>query len=389
MHIVADENIPLLEAFCGQLGRVTRVNGRTLGRSQLTNADVLLVRSVTRVDAGLLAGTPVRFVGTATIGTDHIDTGWLAGQGIAFASAPGCNASSVVQYVLSVIALFLQRQQRSGFDGLSVGIVGAGNVGGNLAARLAGLGMTVRVSDPPLQAQGRATLPFAPLDEVLRCDVVSLHTPLTSSGPHATAHLLDAERLSALGAGQLLINSGRGPVIDNRALLARLTAPEPPLVALDVWEDEPEPLRELMARCWLATPHIAGYSLEGKSRGTAMIAGDLHQWAGADMGTDLASVLPPPPVAELHLTEQAPVMAGLHRALMTCYDPRDDDARMRGAFAAAEAAGLPMGPAFDGLRKHYPVRREPSSLLVRAPSGSALAHLLSACGFGVSDPEPR
>ncbi|MFC4260383.1 4-phosphoerythronate dehydrogenase [Marinobacter lacisalsi] len=382
MRIVADENIPLLEAFCGDVGALTRVNGRSLIRDQLRDADVLLVRSVTRVDAALLAGTNVRFVGTATIGTDHVDTQWLARQGITFSSAPGCNASSVVQYVLSVLSVYLVRQQRPGFDGLSVGVIGAGNVGGALVQRLLALGVNVRVSDPPRQQQG-ADLPFASLDDVLQCDVVSLHTPLTTAGPHATAHLLDAALLSRLGAGQLLINSGRGPVIDNRALLERMREPEAPLVALDVWENEPEPLPELVDSCWLATPHIAGCSLEGKCRGTEMIARALHQWAGADMPARLASVLPPPLLSELHFTDQVEPMDALHRALMACYDPRDDDSRLRGALARADAAGNPRGAAFDEQRKRYPVRREPSSLAVRVPPGSDTAKGLSKCGFEV------
>ena len=384
MHIVADQNIPLLDAFCGGLGRLTRVDGRTLGPAQLADADVLLVRSVTRVNADLLAGTGVRFVGTATIGTDHVDTRWLAERGIAFASAPGCNASSVVQYVLSVISLFLIRQQRPGYGALSVGVIGAGNVGGALVRVLMDLGVAVSVSDPPLQAQG-ADLPFASLQDILRCDVVSLHTPLTREGRHATTHLLDAARLASLGTGQLLMNSGRGPAIDNRALLARLQAPEPPMVALDVWENEPEPLPELVDRCWLATPHIAGYSLEGKSRGTEMIARALHHWAGADFDTRLATVLPPPGLSELHFTHQVSPMDALHRALMACYDPRDDDNRLRGAFARADADGTPKGRAFDELRKHYPVRREPPSLTVGVPADGTITWGLSQCGFRLAE----
>lgn len=382
MRIVADENIPLLEPFCGGLGSLTRVNGRTLNRDQLLDADVLLVRSVTRVDARLLSGTPVRFVGTATIGTDHVDTDWLADAGIAFTSAPGCNASSVVQYVLSVVSLLLQRQQRADLRGLSVGVVGAGNVGGRLVRALQGMGVEVRVSDPPLEASG-SDLPFAPLDEVLACDVVSLHTPLTRQGRHATLHLLDDQALARIGPGQLLINSGRGPVIDNRALLHRLQAPDAPLVALDVWEHEPEPLPELMDHCWLATPHIAGYSLEGKSRGTEMLASALHQWAGVAMDTHLASVLPEPALTTLTFGRNAAPLSTLHQALMTCYDPRDDDSRLRQAFANADADGAPRGPVFDGLRKRYPIRREPNSLAVRVPQGSECFQLLAASGFQV------
>ncbi|MCK7544230.1 4-phosphoerythronate dehydrogenase [Marinobacter bryozoorum] len=380
MRIVADENIPLLEAFCGDLGTLTRVNGRNLGRDQLLDADVLLVRSVTRVDQGLLADTPVRFVGTATIGTDHIDTDWLKARGIAFASAPGCNANSVVQYVLSVLSLFLQRSEKRTLDGLTVGVIGAGNVGGTLTEVLAALGITVRVSDPPLEASG-AERPFASLDDVLACDVISLHTPLVEVGLHPTSHLLDRQRLAGLCENQLLINSGRGAVVDNRALLERLQQADAPLVALDVWENEPSPLPDLLERCWLATPHIAGYSVEGKSRGTEMVAQALHQWAGVPMSASLDNLLPPPPVSGLALTAQCGPLEALHRALMTCYDPRDDDARLRKLFAGAAADTR---PSFDQLRRDYPVRREPASMEVRLEGHRETARLLSRAGFRVT-----
>ncbi len=383
LRIVADENIPLLGAFCGGLGTLERVDGRSLSRDQLLDADVLLVRSVTRVDETLLGGTPVSFVGTATIGTDHVDTEWLEARDIAFASAPGCNANSVVQYVLSVLSLFLQRNERRTLAGLTVGVIGAGNVGGSLVAVLSGLGVTVRVSDPPLQSSG-ANLPFAPISEVLACDVISLHTPLIRHGSHPTWHLLDRQRLAGLRGDQLLINSGRGDVVDNQALLARLQQPDAPLVALDVWENEPSPMPELLDRCWLATPHIAGYSLEGKSRGTEMIAHALHQWAGLPTTVSLDHLLPPPPVSRLVFTVQCTPVDALHRALMTCYDPRDDDARLRRVFAGASSDDQTAAPSFDRLRKEYPVRREPGSLKVSVEdlAGSEeTARVLSRAGF--------
>ncbi|SFR48605.1 4-phosphoerythronate dehydrogenase [Marinobacter daqiaonensis] len=383
MHIVADENIPLLGAFVEGLGTVERANGRRLTRSQLMNADALLVRSVTSVNESLLAGTPVRFVGTATIGTDHVDIPWLERQGIAFASAPGCNASSVVQYVLGVISLYLRRCQREGFEGLTVGVVGAGNVGGALVGRLQALGARVRVSDPPRQSAG-AGLPFASLEQVLACDVVSLHTPLTTTGECPTHHLLNSDRLASLGPNQLLINSGRGAVIDNRALLARLGGTQSPTVALDVWEHEPEPLTELLDHCWLATPHIAGYSLEGKCRGTEMVARALHLWLGRQLPLTTEELLPEPPVTAMAFAPDIEPVEAVHRALMACYDPRDDDARLRRAVDQASAGGLALGQAFDGLRRNYPVRREPGSLKIQSTPGSDGGRLLAAAGFQIS-----
>jgi erythronate-4-phosphate dehydrogenase len=176
MLIVADENIPLLDAFFGDIGEIRRVTGRTLTREQVADADILLVRSVTRVNRELLEGTRVRFVGTATIGTDHIDLEWLQTQGIGFAAAPGCNASSVAEYVLSVVSLFAERRGLDDWTSLKVGIVGVGNVGGQLAQCLGRLGFEVRLCDPPRQErESGAETPYCSLAEALECDVVSLH----------------------------------------------------------------------------------------------------------------------------------------------------------------------------------------------------------------------
>ncbi|HCL42231.1 MAG TPA: 4-phosphoerythronate dehydrogenase, partial [Pseudomonas sp.] len=259
MHIVADENIPLLDAFFAPLGRITRLPGRQISHQDLTDADALIVRSVTRVDPQLLAGTPVRFVGTCTIGTDHLDLPGLAAAGVTVASAPGCNARGVVEYVLSCL---LTLSERTGLDWRTrrVGIVGVGEVGGRLAQTLTALGVECLLCDPPRAARGEGG--FAPLDQLLtECDVISCHVPLTRTGADATWHLLDAGRLVALRPGAWLINSSRGPVIDNHALKAVLAERADLQVALDVWEQEPQVDCALLQRCALGTPHIAGYSL--------------------------------------------------------------------------------------------------------------------------------
>lgn len=384
MIIVADENMPLVAEYFGSLGTVRRVNGRQLRKQDLMDADVLLVRSVTAVNKALLDGTPVRFVGTATIGTDHIDTDWLVQQGIRFAAAPGCNAASVVQYVLSLLVLHAQFRHLDTLTGLKAGIVGAGNVGGRLAATLEALGVEVVVSDPPREAAGAATAGrYGRLDEVLDCDLVSLHTPLTRSGPCPTFHLLAAPQLAGLRAGQLLVNSGRGPVIDNAALQHRLSLENPPTVALDVWEWEPAVTSELASRCWLGTPHIAGYSLEGKSRGTDMIYRALCSYLGQPPAQQLEGLLPPAPVYRLQAPDLASPVQALTRSLLACYDPREDDARFRLILALPDQA---QREAFDALRRNYPVRREPSSVALEIEGGPAavtgpVARALKAAGF--------
>ena len=346
MRIVADENMPALTPFESQ-GQVTRVNGRTLTRNQLKDTEVLLVRSVTHVDRALLEGTPVRFVGSATIGTDHIDRQALDDLGIAFAHAPGCNARAVVEYVLQALLLACHKQGRSLRES-RVGIVGLGNVGGRLADWLNALGVTVIGCDPPLARAGaRTPVPLDPLDAALEADLLSLHVPLTRDGDDASHHLIDAERLARLGPEQTLISTCRGPVIDNRALATRLEQEDAPLALLDVWENEPRPDPALLDRVFLGSPHVAGYSVEGKWRGTAM----LHQAWCRWRGESAPEMAPPTEGAELDapVHDEADLLALLRRA----YRLHEDDARLREAVRAPDP-----GVAFDTLRKNYPPRHE-------------------------------
>jgi erythronate-4-phosphate dehydrogenase len=380
MLIVADENIPLLDAFFGDIGDIRRVTGRTLTRDQVQDADILLVRSVTPVGSGLLEGTRVKFVGTTTIGTDHVDLDWLEQQGIRFAAAPGCNASSVAEYVLSVLSLFAERQGLDDWSSLSVGIVGVGNVGGTLARVLDRLGFEVRLCDPPRQeAEPESEQAFVSLAEALECDVVTLHTPLTRTGAHPTHHMISEAELSTLRPDQLLINSGRGEVIDNGALKQRLEQADAPLVALDVWEGEPRISPELVALTWLATPHIAGYSLEGKVQGTEMIYQALCQFLGLPVRKKAGQFLPEPAMSKVSFTSNAAEDVAIRIALRACYDPRQDDARLR---LAMKGSPEERGVAFDRLRRDYPVRRECSSLKVQLKGSSkSLQDSFKAMGF--------
>ncbi len=377
MKIVADENIPALADFFGALGSVHTCPGRTLSADDVRGADVLLVRSVTRVDARLLANSRVRFVGTATIGTDHIDTQWLDAQGIAWAAAPGCNAAAVVDYVLGVMA-FAAKADGCALRDYSVGIVGAGNVGGRLRTRLEALGLDVMVSDPPRQAQGAAG-PFSPLEAVLAQDVVCLHTPLTHDGPHPTYHLLDQHRLSGLGSHQILINAGRGAVVDNRALLRRLGEPDPPRAVLDVWENEPTIDAELFDSVLLGTPHIAGYSLEGKLRGTAMLSDAFRRFQGLEKGPVLEQILPDPCCLQLPAEASDDADRALAEIIRAAYDPSIDSRALADVLKMEGEGDRAKG--FDQLRRDYPVRREFFFTAPEAPPNTEAAALLAAAGF--------
>ena len=347
MKIIADENMPGLACLAGHAS-VTRVSGRGITPELLREADALLVRSVTRVDQSLLAGSSVRFVGSATIGTDHLDRHWLAQAGIEVAWAPGCNAMAVAEYVLqSVLAWLLERGEVP--TGVTVGLVGAGNVGARVGWLLEALGCQVRFCDPPRQAGGEAPPvgQWSGLDELLDSKVVSLHVPLTAEGPWATAALFDSQRLARLDQNQLLVNTCRGAVVDNAALIQRLAQPAAPAVVLDVWENEPTISASLCRRVRVGTPHIAGYSVEGKLRGTAMVLDALAAFSGGRW------TVPWPAGSGAQLADSVTDTAGLLALLRGAYRPETDHSALLASLDTEDA-----GAAFDQLRRHYPARHE-------------------------------
>jgi len=374
VRILADENIPMLEVFARH-GQLRRVAGRSLDRAVLADAEVLLVRSVTQVDQALLAGSQVKFVGTCTIGTDHLDLQYLTQQGIGWASAPGCNARGVVDYVLGALLTLAER------DGVELskrcyGVVGAGQVGQRLVQVLRGLGWQVLVCDPPRQqAEGGDYVDLATVLE--RCDVVSLHTPLTQQGEHPTFHLLGAEQLQSLQQGSWLINASRGAVVDNQALKQLLTQRHDLRVALDVWEGEPQVDAELAQRCDIASAHIAGYSLDGKIRGTSQIYQAFCQhFALADSA---AIEFPAQTLLAMELAAHTPVEEALRVICRAVYDPRSDDAAFR---LSLQGDALTRRAAFDQVRKNYPVRREIPDLQVRVNQPAVeLQQMLQALGI--------
>ncbi|TCK02542.1 4-phosphoerythronate dehydrogenase PdxB [Marinobacterium mangrovicola] len=373
LKIVADENIPALEPLFGELGDLVRLPGRSMSPSELADADLLLVRSVTRVNAELLAGSRIGFVGTATIGTDHLDIGWLEQQKIQWCSAPGCNADAVVEYVLSVLWHLADEQ---GFDPLSrtFAVIGAGNVGGRLVERLRALGIKVLVCDPP-RAEKEGKAGFVSLEEALaQADFISLHTPLVKDGQHPSHHLLNESNLDLIQQNAILLNAGRGPVIDNRALELFMQQRSDISLVLDVWEHEPAVSPALASHCRIATPHIAGYSLEGKIRGTWMLYREVCRWLGREAALSLESVLPMPEVERIYCNGR---LAPLKPIALT-YDPYRDDRALRATLDLPEPE---QRLAFDRLRKQYPVRREFSSLEVDGLEDETQDRLLRALGF--------
>lgn len=384
MRIVVDANVPAAEKCFGELGEVVRLPGREIDADALQEADALVVRSITRVDEALLArAARLRFVGTCTIGTDHVDEGALAERGVAFASAPGCNAEAVVDYVLGSLSTLAERQGWRLAE-RRVGIVGVGNVGGRLLSRLTAMGIDCLACDPP-RVEAERTGPeglagFHDLDTLIdECDVLCLHTPLVRGGPHATHHLLDAQRIAALAPSSVLLNAGRGDCVDGQALRQRLAGQGDVSAVLDVWEHEPAIDSGLADLAAIATPHVAGYSLDGKLRGTHRIYRALAHHVGLPARLTLADLAPPPPVARLVLDAGLGPEEALRLCLRAVYDVRRDHDSLH-----REARRQGMVKGFDDCRARYPLRREFTTLDIELLEGALeLAPLLSGAGFRV------
>ncbi len=376
LTIVADANIAELETYFAPLGQLIKRPGREISQRDVQNADILLVRSITSVNQALLADSAVRFVGSATIGLDHLDTNYLDTRGIAWANAPGSNADAVVDYVLSALCRIDGLWTRL-FNGATVGIVGLGNVGGRLYQRLAALGITCLAYDPLLAPERYPIL--SDFNTVMAADVLCLHTPLTRTGPYPTYHLFDRQRLAILQPNSVLLNAGRGSVIDHHALYQCLQQRSDIRVVLDVWEHEPKPYLPLMDRVTLATPHIAGYSVEGKSKATRHI----QQACCAALGLHSPDLSRPPHPPEPATTaptitlQPASPSHSVQQAILSCYDILHDDQAMRTAFKQQPNS------AFDQLRQHYPARHAFSYYTVDVPAGSdpKVGHYLRAAGF--------
>ncbi len=363
-------SVPYARELFSRLGEVKPVPGRPIPVEALADAQALMVRSVTKVNASLLSGTAVKFVGTATAGTDHVDQQWLGEAGIGFSAAPGCNAIAVVEYVFSALLMLAERDGFTLKD-RTVGIVGVGNVGARLQARLEAWGVRTLLCDPPRADRGDAG-DFRPLEELVReADILTFHTPLFKEGPYKTLHLADEALISALKPGAILINACRGRVVDNAALLARLEAGQDLSVVLDVWEPEPDLSVELLKRVDIGTPHIAGYTLEGKARGTTQVFEAFSAFIGHRQQVALDTLLPAPEFGRLTL--HGPLdQPTLKRVAHLVYDVRRDDAPLR------KVAGIP--GEFDKLRKNYLERREWSSLYIQCDDAEA-ASLLHKLGF--------
>ena len=338
MKIVVDDKIPYIQEKLRLLtDEVCPMNGAAIHAADVRDADALIVRTRTRCDEALLKGSKVRFVATATIGFDHIDGGWLERAGIAWTSCPGCNAASVAQY-LECSLLLLQREKGLSLQQSTLGIVGCGHVGSKVKAVAEQLGMRVLVCDPPLEkvnSQQPKTNSYVPLDIIERqADVITFPVPLTREGEYATWHMADEAFFHRLSRIPYIINTSRGEVVDNLALLSALQDGRVRDAVIDVWEGEPRLHLPLLDRVFIGTPHIAGYSADGKVNADNMVMDALCRHFGLPHP---GKVMPPKLPATFPYTGDP----------LELYNPLKD------TFA------LKSNPSdFESLRNHYPLRRE-------------------------------
>ncbi len=364
LKILADENMPLVREYFSEWGELKTMAGRQIRPQDLQGVDLLLVRSVTRVDQELLAKARPRFVGTATIGTDHLDTGLLDELGIAWASAPGSNADSVAEYVVAVTAC-LRRQGMLKDGGLRAGVVAMGNVGRRVAERLKILGFEVIWHDPP-RMEMEDDFFSSPLEDFVNLDLICLHAPLTSSGNHPTYHMIEESFLRRQKAGAVLLSAGRGAVLDFSALHS---AGQHLHWVLDVWEPEPNVCPISLQQSLIASPHIAGYATQAKWRGTQMI----HQAAAKLLGRSEVQVKPP---IERPILDFGSIERGWEEVVGAIYDPFADTRQMK-----RECMGDNRAEAFDRLRKNYPLRHELSFPILKLKCAKRDREVLMALGM--------
>ncbi|TAN37896.1 MAG: 4-phosphoerythronate dehydrogenase [Verrucomicrobia bacterium] len=362
MKIICAASVLLGREAFGTLGEVLVVPDRQISRDTVRDVDALIVRSKTEVTRELLEGSRVSFVGTATAGFDHIATDYLAKADVAWYAAAGCNANSVAEYVTAAL-LHVARRHSFKLNGLTLGIIGNGQVGSRVAHKAQLLGMRVLLNDPPLALKTGDPI-YHPLEEILpHCDVVTLHTPLERKGSFPTEHLVNCRFFEQLKPGAIFINAARGEVMDTASVLLALEKKVIRHAILDVWENEPVIARELLATADLGTPHIAGYSFEGRLNGTVQCYHELcrfaetaPRWTPPRDITHPALPLITADATGLNLEE------ALSHIIFAAYEITADDHALR---SGTMLDGTAWGQYFDALRKNYPVRREFAAHTVR------------------------
>jgi len=379
MKIIADQQISHVAQAFSEFAEVTLYNGREITAEEIHDADVLLVRSVTAINANLLEDSQVKFVATATSGLNHVDLDYLRQNNIGFTHAKGSNARSVAEYVLS--SLFVLADQHDfKFKDKTVGIIGCGEVGSRVVELLETIGVKTIMNDPPLKAES-GNEQYRDLHEVFSADIITLHVPLTKDGPCPTLNLLDEKFLSQLNDNVILLNTARGGVINEAALKHHLACHKDMKVVLDVWEDEPDIDLELLTQIDIGTPHIAGYSADGKIHATEMVFKSICEFFKLDYKWNPIFELPAVNSLELPLGSELDDQDAIQMAILASYDVRSDSASLR---LLSEISIEQRSHYFDELRKNYPVRREFPATVFHCPrSRKTLAGKLQKLGFNI------
>lgn len=379
MKIVCAETVLLGHEAFSHAGKTVVVPDREITHDHLHDADALIVRSKTKITRELLEHTPVKFVGTATAGTDHMDTQWLESKGIYWCAAPGCNANSVSEYLVAAL-LVLGRRHGFDLDGKTIGVVGCGNVGSRVARKCRGMGMNVLRNDPPLAAVS-ADPDFMPLEAMLpECDIVTLHVPLVKHKPWPTERMANYLFFEQLKPGAIFINAARGSVCDYDALLAARQGGAVSRTIIDVWNPEPVFRTDVLKLTDIATPHIAGHSYEGKLNGTVACHNELCNFFEIHKHWNVADSLPEPDIPNLEIDctgrDDDEV---LHEIIKQVYNIETDDTHIREAAVPCE---IDRARNFDALRKNYRTRREFMNTKVSAGNASEkLKQKIRALGF--------
>lgn len=350
MKLIVDENITCGKEAFSKFGKVYLHPGREISKEIVKDADALIVRSITNVNEELLKNSNVKFVGTATIGFDHIDTNYLASQKIGFTTAAGCNSYAVAEYVMSSLAYLIKNNNFS-LKGKSIGIVGHGNIGKIVEQYSKALGLKIVLNDPPLKRETGESK-YKSLEKALGCDIITLHVPLNKDGIDKTVHLINEKNLSLMKSGSVLINSCRGPVVDNQILKNRLSEKKDLLTVFDVWENEPFANLEFLQLTNISTTHIAGYSYEGRINGTKIIFNKLNSFLKTEYKWQ-----PPSPKLENPELKINSFSADqfLTEVFNQTYQVEKDSNQLKKIKSGSPES---FAKTFDLIRKNYPFRRE-------------------------------
>ena len=376
MKIIIDENIGYAEEAFSPFGNVILKNGREITNSLVKNADALITRSITQINSNLLSGSSVKFVGTATIGIDHVDIDYLKGEGIGFANAAGCNSQAVAEYVFGALT-YISRTKKIPLLDKTIGVIGAGNIGSKIVKMSKALRIKVLVNDPPLQRKTKENI-YCSLEEALTADIITLHVPITYSGIDKTFHLIDKEQLNQIKNNAIFLNCSRGPVVNNKAMLKILDKKSLTTI-FDVWEEEPEISTVLLSKVDIGTPHIAGYSFEGKVNGTKMIYNAFCKFFNLEPSWNIN--LPEVEDNKIIISSVDSIEKVLYQIFSIVYPINEDSNLLK------KMNDLPKemrGKYFDRLRKEYRLRRELSNYAVILPKGNdSIREMLQNFGLNI------